>query len=218
MEQESELDLLRRLHRSVLEETELLELFYANRDRYRVQFHLLQQPRFPERIALNIVPRLFPMDLIRTVKNKRTNPYIRKRSELEFYNKYPRFPLGEKLSYMKILPPSMLDYFVEEKDKRIIKTMLNNGYCTEELVLKMINRSADRFEIYEILIETQWYMRPQVALAIANDTQAPVRALMAIIPFLNVRQLENLYMSENTHQNVKNNIIRYMQSRRPSDS
>lgn len=216
MEQENELDLLRRLHRSVLNEAELLELFYANRDRYRILFHLLQQPRFPERIALNIVPRLHPMDLIRAVKNKRTNPYIRKRCELEFYNKYPRFPLGEKLSYMKILPPAMLNYFIEEKNKRIIKVMLENGYCTEELVMKMINRSEDRFGLYEILIQTQWYMRPQVAIAIANDSQAPVRVLIAIIPFLNVRQLEKLYMSSHIHQNVKDNIIRYMKSRTTS--
>jgi hypothetical protein len=217
MDQENELDLLRRLHRSVLAEEELLELFYANRDRYRVLFHLLQQPKFPDRIALNIIPRLYAMDLVRVIKNKRGNPYIRKRCELEFVNKYPRFPLGEKLAYMKIMPASLLDYFIEEKDTRIIEAMLGNAYCTEELVMKMINRSVDRFSFYQVVMETEWYKRPQVAVAIAHDDQATVRMLMTLIPFLNVRELEKLYMSGNTHQNVKKHIIRYMQKRNPPD-
>jgi len=210
---ENELELLRRLYRGIFSEDELVDLFQQNRDKYRVLLHLVQQPKFPERLSLGIIPKLYPMDLIRVVKNKRTNPFVRKRTEQEFANKYPRFPLGEKLSYMKIIPASMLDYFIEEKDSRVLEVILNNPYCTADAVLKMINRYTPRYSLYNALFTTEWYKRPQVAEAIAHDDQAPIRILTTIIPYLNIRQLEKLYGHPDTHQNVKNSIITYLQQR-----
>ncbi|MCP5052525.1 MAG: hypothetical protein GY940_35480 [bacterium] len=211
---EEELDLLRRLHRGHLTTEELMEIFYGNRDRYRVLLQLAQQPQFPEKVSLNIIPKFYPMDLVRIVKNKRANPYIRKRAELEFANKYQRFPLGEKLSYMKIIPASLLEYFLEEKDLQVLAVIFTNPYCTEELVVKMINRYTPRFKLYQVLAGTEWYKRPQVCEAICHDPQAPIRILSDIIPYLNVRQLEKLYTGENTHRNIKDNIIRHMRQRK----
>jgi len=214
---ENELDILRRLHRSALSEEDLLDIFYENRDRYRVLLHLVQQPRFPGKNSLNIIPKLFPMDLVRVIKNKRTNPQVRKRAEMEFVNKYPKFPPGEKLSYMKIAPNSLLNYFVEEEDTRVLTAILSNSYCTEELVLKYINRRTPRYGFYQALYSTEWYKRPQVANAITHDPEAPIRILADIIPYLNIRQLETLYTDENTHQVVKNNIIHYLRQRAAVD-
>ena len=209
----NELDLLRRLHRGVFSEGELLDIFYENRDKYRVLLHLVQQPKFPEKNSLAIVPKLFPMDLLRVIKNRRTNPQIRKRAEMEFVNKYTKFPLGEKLSYMKVAPNSLLRYFVEEQDKRVLAVILNNTYCTEELLLKFINRRSSRQGFYEVLYSTEWYKRPRVADAITHDLEAPIRILVAIVPYLNFRQLERLYKDENTHQVVKKNILYYLEQR-----
>ena len=211
---ENELELLTQLYRRTLPEEELIDIFYKNRDRYRVLLQLLQQPRFPEKLALNIIPKLYPMDLIRVVKNKRTNAAIRKRAELEFVNKYHKYPLGEKISYMKIAPNSLLNYFIEENDKSILEAILNNAYCTEEVLLKFVNRKTDKTYFYEVLCDTEWYKRPQVAFAISQDSQAPIRILVTIIPYLNLKQLENLYKNEKTHQIVKQNIMQYLQDRK----
>jgi translation elongation factor EF-G len=211
---ESELELLTKLHRRTLPEEELIDIFYQSRDRYRVLLHLIQQPRFPEKLALNIIPRLYPMDLIRVVKNKRTNPGIRKRAELEFVNKYNKYPLGEKLSYIKAAPNSLLNYFIQENDKSILEAILKNAYCTEEVILKFVNRKTDKTSFYKALCATEWYKRPQVAFAISQDPQAPIRIMVAIIPYLSLKQLETLYKSEKTHQIVRKNIIQYLQDRK----
>lgn len=211
---ENELELLTKLHRKTLPEEELIDIFYQSRDRYRVLLHLIQQPRFPEKLALNIIPRLYPMDLIKVVKNKRTNAAIRKRAELEFVNKYNKYPLGEKISYIKAAPNSLLNYFIEENNKPILEAILNNAYCSEEVLLKFVNRKTDKTPFYEALSATEWYKRPQVAFAISHDAQAPIRILVAIIPYLSLKQLEKLYKSEKTHQIVKKNIMQYLQDRK----
>jgi hypothetical protein len=213
MEKESELDILKKLHHGTFSETELIDMYYQNRDRYRVLLSLVQQPRFPAKYALNIIPKLYPMDLIRAVKNKRTNTNIRKRAEMEFVNKYHKYPLGEKLSYMKAAPNSLLEYFIEEKNKQVLTALLNNPFCTEELVLKLVNRKSHRFDLHEVLADTEWYKRPQVAYAVSLDPTTPIKLMVMIIPYLNLRQLEQLYKDENTHQNVKKNIIHYLEQR-----
>jgi hypothetical protein len=210
---ENELEILTKLHRQTLPEEELIDIFYQNKDRYRVQLNLIQQPRFPEKFALNIIPKLYPMDLIRVIKNKRTNAAIRKRAELEFVNKYTKYPLGEKISYIKVAPNSLLSYFIEENEKSMLEAILNNAYCTEEVLLKFVNRKSDKTSFYEVLCSTEWYKRPQVAFAISQDAQAPIRILVAIIPYLNLKQLETLYKNEKTHRIVKNNIMQYLQNR-----
>ncbi len=210
-----ELDLLRKLHFGTVSEDELMDIFHRYRDNYRVLMHLAMHPKFPENFALNIISRLNSVDLIRVIKNNRTNPFTRKKAEIEFQQKYNKFPLGEKLSYMKIAPYSLMLYFVEEKDKRVVAVMLNNACCTEDLVVRFINRQTPRASLYEVLVETEWYKRPSVAEAIAHDTEAPIRMLIQTLPFLNRHTLRKLYENEATHEIVRKNIIEYLRSLNP---
>jgi hypothetical protein len=83
------------------------------------------------------------------------------------------------------------------------------------VVLKFINRQIPKVAFYEALYATEWYKRAQVAFAISHDPHAPIRILVAIIPYLNVKQLERLYKNEKTHQIIKNNILQYLQNRQP---
>ncbi|HLP59083.1 MAG TPA: hypothetical protein VK186_09645, partial [Candidatus Deferrimicrobium sp.] len=188
-----ELDILRKLHFGSVTEDELMDIFHRYRDNYRIQMHLAMHPKFPDKFALNIISRLHAMDLIRVIKNIRTNPFTRKKAEMEFQQKYSKFPIGEKLSYMKIAPYSLMVLLIEEKDKRVVDAMLNNPYCTEDLVVRFINRYSSRSIVYEALFETEWYKRPAVAEAIAHDPEAPIRILLLILPFLNRRSLKKLY-------------------------
>jgi hypothetical protein len=116
---------------------------------------------------------------------------------------------------MKIAPYSLMLYFVEEKDKRVVEVMLNNPCCTEDLVVRFINRQTPRASLYEVLVETEWYKRPSVAEAIAHDAESPIRMLIMTLPFLNRHTLRKLYENEATHDIVRKNIIEYLRSLNP---
>jgi hypothetical protein len=210
---DDELEALRKLFRGTFQEAELVDIYFQYRDKYRVQVSLLQQPKFPEKYALGIIPKLLPMDLLRIAKNKTANPNIRKRVELEFVGKYNKFPMGEKISYLKIAPNSLLSYFIEETDPRLLGIILSNPYAAEDLIVKFVHRRTERFSFYEALADSEWYKRPQVAEAISHDTTAPIKILVMIIPYLSLKQLERLFKDESTHQVIKHNIVRYLESR-----
>jgi hypothetical protein len=210
----TEFEILKKIRSGTISEQELVEIYECKKDRYNILFHLVQHPRFPERFSLNIIADLFAMDLVRVIKNTRTRPYVRKRAELGFKSKYSRFPLGEKLSYMKIAPLALLDHFVEEQEKLVIEAILKNGYCTEGLVLKFINRKSQRYEFYQALDTTEWYKRPQVAEAISMDEQASIKIMIKIIPYLSLNQLKTLYKRSGTHGIVKRNILNYIREKK----
>ncbi len=208
----TELELIKKLNFGNLSEQELIDVFYKSRDKYRILVNLIQQPKFPERFSLNIIPKLFPRDLINVIKNKRTNPFIRKKAEIEFTMKYRKFPIGEKLSLIRVAPNSLLNYFIKENDKRVLKAILNNRNCSEGIILKFINMRTRRVNFYEELILTDWYKRPSVVQAIIRDIEAPIKLILKIIPLLTKTQLKKLYEQDNTHEIVKRNIEYYLES------
>lgn len=210
----AELELIKKLNFGNLSEQELLDVFYKNRDKYRILVNLIQQPKFSERFSLDIISKLFPVDLMRVIKNKRTNPFIRKKAEIEFTMKYRKFPIGEKLSLLRVAPNSLLNYFIKENDKRILKAILNNRNCSEGIILKFINMRTQKFDFYEELILTDWYKRPSVVQAIIRDIEAPIKLILKLIPLLTKTQLKKLYKQDNTHEIVKSNIEYYLESKK----
>lgn len=208
----TDLELIRKLNFGNLSEQELIDVFYKNRGKHRILVNLIQQPRFPEKFSLNIISKLLPIDLVNVIKNKRTNPFIRKKAEIEFTMKYKKFPLGEKLSLIRVAPNSLLNYFIKENDKRVLKAILTNKNCSEEVVLKFISRRTQRFGFYEVLIFTDWYKRPSIAQAIIKDIEAPIKLILKLIPFLTKNQLKKLYEQEHIHEIIKKNIEYYLES------
>ena len=203
----SEVDLLKRLRFGVLSEQELLDVFYKSRGKYRVVCQLIQHPKFPEAQALNVLAELFSIDLIRIIKNKRANPFIRKKAELEFSLRYQKIPAGEKISYLRLAPLQVLVHMLREKDSRLLQVIFENPECTEDLILRFLNRPAEKPPVYEALMASQWPKRPRVAEAVINDPEAPIRVLLEIVPLLNHNQLKRLYEDENTHKRVKEAIL-----------
>ncbi len=208
-----ELQIIRKIKFGNINSKELLEIYHNYEGNYRVILFLIQHPSFSEKIALNVIPRLFTVDLLRVIKNRRTNPFIRKRAEIEFVNKYPRYPLGEKIGYMKIAPTSLLNHFIRERDKTLLEVMIKNPQCTEELILKMINLEDGgdgKFNFYEVIVDTEWIKRRQIAEGIANDKSAPIRVMLQILPYLSITNLNKLYNSDYIHKTIKNGITEYL--------
>ena len=105
--------------------------------------HLAQHPKFPQGLSLGIISKLFAVDLLRVIKNVNTNPFVRKKAELEFSQRYKRLALGEKISLLKMAPNSLLLAFHEENQPQLIQTILQNPNCSEDVVLRFVNRSQD---------------------------------------------------------------------------
>lgn len=201
-----ELSVLRRIAGGSVSEDELSRMSEEFANRQRIQVALIQHPRFPQKRALNILCTLFPGDLLRVIRNKRTNPLVRRRGELEFVNKFQRLPLGEKISCLKAAPADLLRHFHSLRDVRLLRAVLTNPCCTEQVVLDMLHAGNDHHGLYQALDGLPWIRRPAVASVISRDPQAPVKILLTLIPLINAADRERLLRGPNTHKSVRERI------------
>jgi hypothetical protein len=208
------IDVIKRLQGAGISQEELEEIYGAHKNEYRVLLHLVMHPKFPQSISLGIICKLFAADLVRVIKNVKTNPFIRKKAELEFSQRYKRLALGEKISLLKMAPNSLLLAFADENQPQLIRAILQSANCSEEVVLRFINRAAERSNFYLELADTQWHQNPAVAEAIAHDPEAPIKILVKIIPYLGLTGLQKIFCAENTHQAVRDHIKAFLENRR----
>lgn len=209
----SALNVIKKLQFAGISQEELEEIYRLHKDDYRILLHLIQHPKFPQSISLGIISKLFAADLVRVIKNVKTNPFIRKKAELEFSQRYKRLALGEKISFLKIAPNSLLLAFSAENQPQLIENILNNPNCSEDVVLCFINRHGERANLYVALDKSQWHMNRAVAEAVANDPQAPIKIILKIIPYLGLVGLQKLFKDETTHQIVRDRIRDYLLQR-----
>jgi hypothetical protein len=210
----SSLKVIQRLQASGIGPEELEDIYHQHRNEYRVLVHLAQHPRFPQGLAQGILSKLFAGDLVRVIKNVRANPFIRKKAELEFSQRYRRLALGEKISLLKTAPNVLLLAFSEENHPQLIQTILQNPNCSEDVILRFVNRTQDRSHFYQILDDTPWPKNPAVAQAIAHDPEAPIRILVKVIPYLDLTWLQKLFRDPTTHQAVRDHIKLFLENRR----
>jgi len=210
---ENELDLIRRLKRGGWKREDLTAVYEQNQNRYRVLLHLIQHPRFPDAFALNILSRLFPVDLLMVIRNTLTNPFIRKRVEIEFKIRYPKIPLGEKISLLRAAPFPLLLHFIDENDFQVIGSILGNPNCTEEIILRFINRRGDRSVFYQALDATGWHTSAAVSRAIAHDADAPIKALLKIIPFVGRTERKRMAADPTLHEIVRARVRDFLRKK-----
>jgi len=207
------LNVIKKLQFAGISQEELEEIYRQHKSDYRVLLHLVQHPKFPQSISLGIVSKLFAADLVRVIKNVKTNPFIRKKAELEFSQRYKRLALGEKIALLKIAPNSMLHGLCDENQPQLIESMLNSPNCTEDVVLRFINRHGERASLYIALDNSNWHLNPAVAMAVAHDPEAPIKIILKIIPYLGLAGLQKLFRDETTHQIIRDRIRDHLQQR-----
>jgi hypothetical protein len=210
------INVIKKLQTAGISQGELEEIYRQHMSEYRVLLHLAQHPKFPQGLSLGIISKLFAVDLVRVMKNVKTNPFIRKKAELEFSQRYKRLALGEKISLLKMAPNSLLLTFSEENQPQLITTILQNANCSEDVVLLFINRASERCNFYRALDDTPWHQNPSVAQAVAHDREAPIKILLKIIPFLGLSGLQKLFRDETTHQAVRDHIKAFLDRRNAS--
>ena len=201
-----EFDILRKLQSGGVDSKYLLDIYEEFKNNYRIKLNLIQHPAFPVETALNVISSLFTPDILNVTKNKRANPFVRKKCEIEFTQRYIKIPRGEKISLLKRAPLNLIEYFINEKDVNILKVIIDNPNCTEDLIIKFVNRDRDRIKLYNLLIETDWIKNRRVCYAISFDKEVPIRIWMEIIPNIEFKRLKEISVKSSLHEIVRKSI------------
>lgn len=197
------LDILRKLHRHTIPTEELEELYSTHKDSYRIVLALIQKRNFPVNISLGIVPKLFTPDLLLLMKNRMSNPQLRKRAEQEFLVKYRIMPSGEKMSLVKRAHPELLSELIFEEKEQILEQIFRAPGCITSVVFSfLLQAKVERYKLYNALTETRWLKERDVAEYVVKDEAAPVRAKVEALQGLSDSALRKVAEDESQHKAV----------------
>lgn len=173
---------------------------------YSVQKEMVNHPCCPQEISLNILPGLLPIDLLRVAKNMRVSPFLRRQAETIFLQKWSKIPLGEKISNARIATPFILKNLKSEKNRMVLKAILENPSLTEEILLEFINSPRISIEAIAEIFNSHWKNRYKIKYAIARCPVTPISIVLQIIPELQKKDLLSL-LNEPLPSLVKERII-----------
>jgi len=163
---------------------------------YSVQKELVNHPCCPQEISLNLLPALLPVDLLRVAKNMRISPFIRRQAETIFLQKWSKIPLGEKISHARIATPYIIKNLKSERNRMVIKAILENPSLTEEILLELINSPDISMEAILEILNSHWKHRYRIKFAIARCPETPIQQVLKIIPELKRVDLQTLLNEE----------------------
>ncbi len=170
---------------------------------YSIQKEMINHPHCPQEISMNILPNLLPIDLLRLAKNMRISPFIRRQAETIFIQKWPKIPMGEKISHARRATPYVLKNLKSEDNPMVLKAILENPSLTEDILLEIINSPGVSINALKEIFNSHWKNRYSIKLAIVRSPSTPISIILQMIPLLQKKDLQLLINEPDTHYIIK---------------
>jgi hypothetical protein len=172
----------------------------------RLMAALLQKPDFPQHQVLSILGKMYSMDLLRIAQAPRTAPFVRQRAELTFGERFRQMQKGEQIASLKMMSAQMLRHYTNLTDGQLLSAVFGNPRCTEPLVIEILRRKGKGAGVFTALMSSRWMINLSVADMLVLDPEAPIRALLQIIPILPLGTLKKMYSRPGLHQVLRTAI------------
>ena len=210
---ESHLTLL--LERKDLSPT-LLEEIARRRDwlrRYQVKRRLAFHPHTPRLAALRLGRQLYLMDQVHLSLLSSTAAEVRRLAEDLILSRLPQLPLGQKITLARRASARVAGALLGEGHERVVPLALDNAFLTEAQVLRVLARdNLPETVIGAIAGHSRWSHHATVRMALARHPQVPLACVLAFLPEMTPRELEELCalttVSENLRRYIRHEIAR----------
>lgn len=158
-----------------------------------VRLRLARHPRTPRRIALAAVRQLHLFDLVRLSLLPSAPAGIRRVAEEVILTRVPHLAAGEKLTLARRGPSRVAGALLAEGHAQAIKLALANSFLTESQVLKVLAKpGVPERAVAAIARHPKWSCQYSVRLALVRNSHTPVPAVLAFLPNLTLRDLQEI--------------------------
>ena len=181
-----------------------------------VRFGLARHPHTPQRIAFAAVRQLYLFDLVRLSLLPSAPADIRRIAEEAIVTRLPQLPLGQKLTLARRGPARVAGALVAEGHPKAVKVALENAFLTESQLLKALaNPDVRVAAVTAIAQHPKWSRQYNVRVALLRNPHTPPPAVLAFLPDLTLRDLQDISKLEGLPPHVRK-YIEQERSRRGS--
>ena len=177
--------------------------------RRRVAFH----PHTPRLVAMRLARELFLMDLVQLSLLPSVPAELRRLAEQLILGRLPQLPLGQKLTLSRRGSARVAGGLVAEGHAQVGRIALDNPLLTEAQVLKVLSQEKlPAAVVAAIASHRKWSYLYNVRVALVRHPQTPLQRVLAFLPDLTLRDLNELCeastLAENLRQYLRHEIAR----------
>lgn len=158
-----------------------------------VRLRLARHPRTPKRFALAMVRQLYVFDLVRLSLLPSAPADIRRVAEEVILTRVPHLPVGEKLTLARRGPSRVVGALLAEGHAQAIKLALSNAFLTESQILKVLAKPDVPARVVAAIAQhAKWSSQYNVRVALLRNPLTPVPCVLAFLPNLTLRDLQDV--------------------------
>ncbi|HEV8384469.1 MAG TPA: hypothetical protein VGQ11_06315, partial [Candidatus Acidoferrales bacterium] len=160
---------------------------------YRVKVRVAGHPHAPRLASLPLIRQLFLFDLVNLTLTPATPAETRRIAEDVILNRLPQLALGQRLTLARRGSARIAAALLAEGHERVVPLALDNAFLTESQVLKVLARE----ELPEIVPASiarhrKWSYLYNVRMALVRHPLTPLARVLAFLPDLTLRDLDEL--------------------------
>ena len=160
---------------------------------YRVRARVAGHPRTSRLVALPLIRQIYLFDLVNLTLLPATPAEIRRIAEDVIMNRLPQLALGQRLTLARRGSARVAAALLAEGNERVVAYALDNAFLTESQVLKVLARE----ELPEIVPASiarhhKWSCLYNVRMALVRNPLTPLAHVLAFLPDITVRDLDEL--------------------------
>jgi hypothetical protein len=179
-----------------------------------VRLRVASHPCTPKRIALASVRQLYLFELVRVSLLPSAPADIKRIAEESIIARIPQLPVGQKLTLARRGPSRVAGAMLAEGHAQAVKLALNNAFLAESQILKVLAnpRVPDRV-VVAISQHPRWASQYNVRMALVRNRHIPAPSVLAFLPHLTMRDLQEIVASQDLAPHLKEYIERELRSR-----
>ncbi len=160
---------------------------------YRVKARVAGHPHAPRLLALPLIRQLFLFDLVNLTLSPATSAELRRIAEDVILNRLPQLALGQRLTLARRGSARVVAALLAEGNERVVPLALDNAFLTESQVLKVLSREElPEFVPAAIARHRKWSYLYNVRMALVRHPLTPLARVLAFLPDLTLRDLDEL--------------------------
>jgi hypothetical protein len=163
------------------------------RPNYRVRRALAGHPHTPRLLAMRLLRDLHLMDLVRISLTPASPGEKRRLAEDRVLAQLLQLPLGQRLMLARRGPARVAGGLVAQGPVQVSRVALDNPFLTESQLLKTLAKEALPEKVLAIVAtHEKWSKLVNVRTALLRHPHAPVQRVLAFVPDLPQRDIEDL--------------------------
>lgn len=158
-----------------------------------VQRKFVAHPRAPRRIVTRLLREFHLLDLAQFSLHPATPAEVRRLAEDLLVARIGQMPLGEKKMLARRGSARVAGALLLESSASLVAVALDNSFLTEAQVLKALSRHTLEAQAVSVISRhTKWSESAAVRLALAAHPHTPIDRVLAFLPELPRRDLQDL--------------------------